>query len=115
MPDIKMCKNDKCHAHYRCYRFTAKPSKFRQTYFDTETMHVRSGNACLFLIEIEEKPLGFVKEAINTANASWWEFTKAKWFGTQWLKFDRVTDEWVMGYTHKGKSYLSDRKQDARY
>ena len=34
MPDISMCKNDKCKFKKDCYRFTAKPSEFMQTYGD---------------------------------------------------------------------------------
>ena len=32
MPDISMCKNDKCKFKEDCYRFTAKPSEFMQSY-----------------------------------------------------------------------------------
>ena len=32
MPDISMCKNDKCKFKKDCYRFTAKPSEFMQSY-----------------------------------------------------------------------------------
>tara|TARA_R110002153_G_scaffold250717_2_gene407537 strand:+ start:3277 stop:3468 length:192 start_codon:yes stop_codon:yes gene_type:complete len=32
MPDISMCKNDKCKFKEDCYRFTAKPSEFMQVY-----------------------------------------------------------------------------------
>ena len=34
MPDISMCKNDKCKFKKDCYRFTAKPSEFFQAYGD---------------------------------------------------------------------------------
>ena len=34
MPDISMCQNDKCKFEKECYRFTAKPSEFMQTYAD---------------------------------------------------------------------------------
>lgn len=33
MPDISMCKNENCESKTHCYRFTAKPSEFHQTYF----------------------------------------------------------------------------------
>ena len=33
MPDITMCKGDKCPLRLNCYRFKAIPSKYWQTYF----------------------------------------------------------------------------------
>jgi len=35
MPDITMCKGDDCPRKFMCWRFTAKPSEFRQAYFQT--------------------------------------------------------------------------------
>jgi len=32
MPDITMCKNKKCKKKDKCYRFTAEPSEYRQSY-----------------------------------------------------------------------------------
>jgi hypothetical protein len=32
MPDISMCKNEKCKFKVDCYRFTAKPDEILQTY-----------------------------------------------------------------------------------
>ena len=32
MPDISMCTNTLCKSKEFCYRFTATPSKFRQSY-----------------------------------------------------------------------------------
>lgn len=32
MPDISMCNNAICPSKENCYRFTAKPSEFRQSY-----------------------------------------------------------------------------------
>jgi hypothetical protein len=32
MPDISMCRNEKCKFKEECYRFTAKPDEFRQSY-----------------------------------------------------------------------------------
>jgi hypothetical protein len=34
MPDISMCSNVFCPSKKHCYRFTAKPSKFCQSYAD---------------------------------------------------------------------------------
>ena len=33
MPDITMCEGTDCPHKEKCYRFTAEPSKFRQSYF----------------------------------------------------------------------------------
>lgn len=33
MPDITMCEGTGCPAKESCYRFTATPSEFRQSYF----------------------------------------------------------------------------------
>jgi len=32
MPDISMCRALKCEIKDTCYRFTAKPSRFRQAF-----------------------------------------------------------------------------------
>jgi hypothetical protein len=34
MPDISMCKNEKCKFKDECYRFTAKPNEHWQAYGD---------------------------------------------------------------------------------
>jgi hypothetical protein len=33
MPDITMCKGTNCPYKESCYRFTANPNEFRQSYF----------------------------------------------------------------------------------
>ena len=33
MADITMCKGDGCETKFTCYRFTAKPNEYRQSYF----------------------------------------------------------------------------------
>lgn len=33
MPDITMCRNKDCPSSLTCYRFVARPSRFRQSYF----------------------------------------------------------------------------------
>jgi len=32
MPDISMCRNLKCPLNKECFRFTATPSEYRQSY-----------------------------------------------------------------------------------
>lgn len=33
MPDITMCSGEGCPAKDLCYRYTAKPNQYRQSYF----------------------------------------------------------------------------------
>lgn len=33
MPDITMCKDKKCPDNESCYRYTARPNPYRQSYF----------------------------------------------------------------------------------
>jgi len=32
MPDISMCRSERCPIKKKCYRYTATPSDFRQSY-----------------------------------------------------------------------------------
>lgn len=34
MPDIAMCKNENCKKKLKCYRYTATPSEYRQSYMN---------------------------------------------------------------------------------
>jgi len=34
MPDISMCRNQRCYLRFDCYRYMAKPNEPHQTYFD---------------------------------------------------------------------------------
>lgn len=34
MPDITMCIGEDCEVKNTCYRFTANPNKYQQSYFD---------------------------------------------------------------------------------
>jgi hypothetical protein len=43
MPDICMCNGGACPLKETCYRFTAKPSKYLQSYFVTPPFE---GNEC---------------------------------------------------------------------
>lgn len=36
MPDISMCLNKQCESRTTCYRFTAIPSEYRQSYSDLQ-------------------------------------------------------------------------------
>lgn len=35
MPDISMCNGGDCPLKEMCYRYTAKPSEYAQSYFET--------------------------------------------------------------------------------
>ena len=50
MPDISMCKNDKCPSKEECYRYRAIPSDVRQLYggFTLE----KSKNKCDYYMSI---------------------------------------------------------------
>lgn len=37
MPDISMCMNENCKARLACYRFSARPNPYWQTYSDYGT------------------------------------------------------------------------------
>ena len=50
MPDITMCMGDGCPAKERCYRFTAKPSKY-QSYFAVVPWQVETYH-CAHFVEV---------------------------------------------------------------
>ena len=43
MPDICMCSDKKCPKRKKCYRFTARPSEWNQSYFSGSP---REGKKC---------------------------------------------------------------------
>jgi hypothetical protein len=51
MPDITMCDGKKCDLATTCYRYTATPSEFRQSYFFTAP---NKGLECDYYWELEE-------------------------------------------------------------
>ena len=53
MPDITMCWGDNCPIKETCYRYTATPSKWRQSYF-AETP-IKEDNTCDHFMEIWDK------------------------------------------------------------
>jgi hypothetical protein len=50
MPDITMCNGKRCEMREICYRYTATPSKHRQSYFIDSP---NNGLECDYLWEIE--------------------------------------------------------------
>lgn len=53
MPDISMCKGDGCTIKDTCYRFTATPSKWRQSYFTNPP--IKEDSTCDYFMEIWDK------------------------------------------------------------
>ena len=51
MPDITMCKGDNCESKNECYRYKAKPSEFRQSWFMKPPFDTES--ECDYFWEIE--------------------------------------------------------------
>jgi hypothetical protein len=62
MPDIAMCWGDNCPIKETCYRYTATPSKWRQSYF-AETP-IKEDNTCEHFMKIWDKE-SFKKEYYN--------------------------------------------------
>ena len=50
MPDIAMCKGKDCPFKEKCYRYTATPDEFLQSYF-TESPYEPKENICSFYWE----------------------------------------------------------------
>ncbi len=51
MPDITMCEDRDCPKRKECYRFNAKPSEFRQSWF-TESPRKKDSLECRMFWEI---------------------------------------------------------------
>ena len=65
MPDISMCKGGNCPMRTWCYRYTAKPSEFMQSYF-IEVPHTYSNPVdCDYFWSNEEYEGYEVKELKN--------------------------------------------------
>ncbi len=52
MPDITMCKDNDCPIREKCYRYTAPPSKYRQSYFMESP---REDGKCDYQMEVWKK------------------------------------------------------------
>lgn len=51
MPDITMCKGRDCPLRESCYRYTATPSEYRQSYFVTDPIELRDDDDCDYWID----------------------------------------------------------------
>lgn len=46
MPDISMCRNEECPLKLKCYRYTAIPSEFMQSYTSFKPIIVDKSVKC---------------------------------------------------------------------
>lgn len=51
MPDISMCKGTDCPLKETCYRYTAEPSEFMQSYFTISP--IKNDRTCDYYWKIE--------------------------------------------------------------
>lgn len=55
-PDISMCDNKSCPLNSKCYRFTAKPNKFYQSYSDFQyTIDKKGKVSCEYFWDNDKK------------------------------------------------------------
>ena len=52
MADITMCTDKRCDKRHTCYRFKAKASKHRQSYFNKSP---RKGDKCDYYWEVQNE------------------------------------------------------------
>ena len=52
MPDISMCKNTTCPLRKDCYRFTAIPTPYRQSYSFYKPENVKGKVTCTYQMKI---------------------------------------------------------------
>lgn len=64
MADITMCTDKKCKRKNSCYRYTATPSKYYQSYFAEQ---VREDDECEYFIAVRAKTRT-VKQPKGTAD-----------------------------------------------
>lgn len=56
MPDISMCPGEMCTQRDKCYRYKAKPSQFRQSFFMKAPWTIYEGRqVCTYLWPMEEE------------------------------------------------------------
>ena len=63
MPDITICKGEECPVKETCYRYTAKPNEYRQSYF-TETPY-KDGRCTHYWTEEQDKILDLLIDIVN--------------------------------------------------
>ena len=54
MPDISMCTGNGCPRSSTCYRKTAKPSRYMQTYFTNPPFEASDPTRCRYYMPIYE-------------------------------------------------------------
>lgn len=56
MPDISKCSGEDCEVRDTCYRFTSKPSEYRQSYFTIAPFIVNNcRQVCEYYWPIDDK------------------------------------------------------------
>jgi hypothetical protein len=63
MPDITMCEGKNCPIKENCYRYTAKPNEYRQSYFVTPPY--QDGKCEHFWGEAQESILQHLTDIVN--------------------------------------------------
>jgi len=74
MPDITLCKDDRCPFNRDCFRFTAHPDDLYQSYFTDSPLNVKKGKCDYFMarmfaqdadLPIENKAVEFADKLIE--------------------------------------------------
>ena len=65
MPDITMCEGKDCPLKETCYRYTAKPSEFRQSYFAEVPFNKEEKKCDHFWGENQEAIWNQLKDIVN--------------------------------------------------
>jgi hypothetical protein len=57
MPDISKCIGRQCELKETCYRYTSKPSEYKQSYFSTPplTLNENGEQECEYYIDNKQK------------------------------------------------------------
>ena len=63
MPDITLCGGTNCPHKEKCYRYTAKPSEFRQSYFAEPP--IKDGKCDYYWGEQSEAIWNQLKDIVN--------------------------------------------------
>jgi hypothetical protein len=63
MPDITMCPGHDCPLKEKCYRYTAKPCEFRQSYFMSPPY--KDGKCDHYWEETQESVYNQLKSIVN--------------------------------------------------
>lgn len=62
MPDISMCPGDECFIKERCYRYTAEPNEYHQSFFVNAPL--KEDGSCDYLMFKSRGPSIFTGEKV---------------------------------------------------